>query len=166
MSLGLKTQTQRRKVDGVLPPLSERVGRFAMFVEAFRTKFPECCGSLQHIQVRNPLRQNMLRLLGIGRDLGLSVTSVCQVLQISRRRYYDWHDRMLHIPGNGRSSRPYNALSVECQKKLLRFLKSNRFAGNASARWIAAQVSRELGVRVSHVTVWRYRRELKAKEAS
>ena len=138
----------------------ERIGSFREFLEVFRKAHPDLCMSLREMHISGRTREELLRVLGFGRYLGLDVTTLCKLLQISRRRYYYWHDCMLSIDDGERVHRPFNALKCEQQKQLVQLIKKCQASGLQSVRKVASRASRELGLRVSHVTVWRYLKEL------
>lgn len=139
---------------------------FLLFVGALRKEHPEMPECLKAVQLPRECREALLRLMEMSKDAGISVTALCGLLQISRRRYYYWIDRLLG--GDEKTShRPHNALDCKKQARLVRALERIRPGQLSSVRKLSEKLSAQLGFHVSHVTIWRYRRGMvKTKTAA
>lgn len=124
---------------------------------------PDLSCPLRGVHVTGKKREVLLQLLWLGRLLGLKVSALCSILQISRQRYYYWHDHLLSIPEScecRRPKRPSNALTPDQEHRLLALVCGLAKRGRKSDRAMVQTIQRKLGFRVSHVTVWRYRKRV------
>jgi DNA-binding transcriptional MerR regulator len=109
-------------------------------------------GDFKHIQVFGEKRIELLEIIDEAQNSGLSLSRVCKILKLDRRRVQRWRklkdqDRKPY----SRQSKPYNAL-LDQEKEIVATMVASKEYADASCRELSIKALENHQTYISHVT--------------